>query len=166
MFDILLTKIKMQSIINTDIEKNGGEKMTQEEHDLLVSIAKDVNVLKQDVGILKQDVGILKQDVGILKQDVGILKQDVGILKQDVSVLKQDVGDLKEDVQGLKVDVQNIKNYLVEKEQEFYDKISILFDARQINVEKIRENSNDIKSIKNILGKHAVRISKLESQTN
>jgi chromosome segregation ATPase len=81
---------------------------------LLVSLNKDMFLLRDDVTGIKVKVDTLQVDVSGLKTDVSALKTDVAGLKTDVSALKTDVAGLKTDVSQLKTDMAEVKGSLKE----------------------------------------------------
>ncbi len=127
--------------------------------------------LKGDVTGLKTGQESLRQDVSGLKADVSTLKQDFSGLKGDVSGLKGGQELLQQEVAGLTVGQEDLKQAQImadikmEKGQKFLQqqvtktnitlendigrKISALFDAHQLDREKINHISETVEAINN-----------------
>ncbi len=72
--------------------------MDAETKQLIISTAKNVEILISDVSELKSDVSELKSDVSELKSDVSELKSDVGIMKTEIDTLQSDGKIVKDTV--------------------------------------------------------------------
>lgn len=80
--------------------------------------------------------------------------------------LKTQICGLEEGQENLEGEVLGLKDYLALKEVELYDKIKALFDAREVSLDKFKENDRNLKSIRDILEQHSFRLSILESKVN
>lgn len=110
------------------------EKVLSQILDELKTLNRRVGNIESDVTGLKSAVTGLKSDVTGLKSDVTGLKSDVTGLKSAVTELKFDVTDLKSDVLDLKKGQQRIETRI---ENEVVDKIRGLFDAREVQNDKL-----------------------------
>lgn len=64
----------------------------------------------------------------ILKQILGEMQS----MRKDMNDMKTDMSGLKSDVSGLKQDMTEVKQSLTKIENEHGDKISALYDAREV----------------------------------
>lgn len=114
--------------------------MTQEEHELLVNLSKDMNDMKA-----VQEILVTRID-GVEEKN----NQEHAEIFGKLDILQESMID--------------IKGALVVLENNLYDRTAALFDAREVSLDKFKENNKKIKSIDDTLENHAFRISLLESK--
>ena len=119
-----------------------GEIMDQK----IEPIHQDISELKTDVSELKADVSGLKTDVSGLKTDVSGLKTDVSELKTGQETLRQDVSELKAGQESLEEQIIKIN---IKLENDIGRKISTLFDAHQLDSEKIDHILETVEAMNN-----------------
>ncbi len=108
-----------------------NERMASME-DGLGSVKSDLGSVKDDLGNVKSDLRSVKDDLGNVKSDLRSVKDDLGNVKNDLGNLEKGQDILARQVSKLTEDVQEIRQSQVRMENELTEKVSALFDAREV----------------------------------
>ena len=98
-----------------------------------------------------------------LEKRIVILEQKVEELEKRVVIIESTLGKLKKDFEE-HVNEQRLN--LASLEHTLYERTGALFDAYDVNKNSDKKIKDEIKSLYNILEKHAYRLKKLESKIN
>ena len=78
--------------------------------------------------------------------------------------LSKTVGEIKETQDDMKLELERQRKNMAAMEFNLSEKIDALFDAREMSLEKAEKHDKKFKSMENILERHGLRISILESK--
>ena len=166
--DNLLLSMNEKLNINTDILK---------EHDIILKELKEISkehdlklkghssILKEHDLTLKELKEILKNHDSSLKELKEISKNHDSSLKELKQISKNHDEYIKQNEREHEIildELKRIRQNIARLENDVLDKIGALFDAHEVNSDKIKDNSNKINSMKQTLDMHNSRLLKLE----
>lgn len=133
---------KLEQIITKVLEKC-TKKLLEEQ---FVKITKELNKIKEK----------MEKRIEELEKKIKELEKKIKELEKKIEKLENRFNEHD----------NKQRNDLARLEQNLTDKISALFDARQISLEEDENLNRRIKSIENVIDKQGFRIAKLESKVN
>ena len=136
--------------------------MTQEERDkMLENLSKSVEDIKMTQEGMQQEIKRLQK----IEKSVEDIK--IGMKEMDnrlTAKIEEQGKAMKEMDNRLSAELERQRKNMAAMEYNLSEKIDALFDAREMSLEKAGKHDQKIKSIENILERHGLRISILESK--
>ena len=125
--------------------------MTQEERDkMLENLSKSVEDIKVTQEEMQQEIKMLQK----LEKSV----EDIKVNQDEMKTA------MKEMDNRLSAELERQRKNMAAMEYNLSEKIDALFDAREMSLEKAEKHDKKFRSIENILERHGLRISILESK--
>ena len=159
--------------------------MTQEERDeILINLSKDMSSMKTKISSMEERISSMEERISSMEERISGMEERISGMEERISGMEENISSLNSrfDVLNQKVDaldkkftiitdnlqkqIIELRQHMVVLENNLYEKISALFDAREVSLDNFERQDKSIKSIHNILEHHSYRISMLESKVN